>query len=183
MDSSFIQEKTIDAARELAGKLNREIAKGNDTQAFMLAMILASFKDFLDIILTFTLIGLIPGVNFTLGLFLTSFLFFFMLGKGWFLKLRIKIWFWVLGLLVDGLPAFSVLPMNTLLVAYAWRLAKKRGVTAQEKLHNLENLSTREVQRLNEDISLLEERRSILGYIVGHTEPATRNKTKHRKAA
>ncbi len=150
-------EKIItSAAKSLAGKLNKEIEKGNDNTAFFIAMLLASFKDFVDIILTFTGVGLIPGVEFVVGLFLTSFLFFFMLGKGWFLKWRIKAWFWVLGLFFDGLPAFSALPINVLLVLYAWRLAKKRKEHAEIKLENLENLTEAEIHRLNNDISILE---------------------------
>jgi len=151
-----IERNIITGAQKLAKKLNVEIEKGNDTGAFMIAMLLASFKDYLDIILTVTLIGLIPGVNFAVGLFLTSFLFFFMLRKGWFLKTRIKIWFWILGLFVDGLPAFSVLPINTLLVLYAWRLTKKRKAGAEVKLRDLSQLTEREINQLNNDISLLE---------------------------
>src|SRR3989344_6389963 len=143
-------------AHALAEKLNREIEKGNDTQAFMIALLLAGFKDFMDIILTLTLVGLIPGVNFAVGLFLTSFLFFFLLGKGWFLKWRIRVWFWILGLFIDGLPAFSALPINTLLVLYAWRLTKKRKAGAEVKLRDLSQLTEHEVNRLNNDISLLE---------------------------
>ena len=91
--SVAVEQRVINQARNLAGKLNKEIEKGNDNTAFLIALSLAALKDFLDIILTVSLIGLIPGVNFFLGLFLTSFLFFFMLSKGWFLKLRLKIWF------------------------------------------------------------------------------------------
>ncbi|MEK7194078.1 MAG: hypothetical protein AAB660_00120 [Patescibacteria group bacterium] len=151
-----MRQEIISGAQELAGKLNAEIAKGNDTTAFMIALLLATFKDFLDVILTITLVGLIPGVNFAIGLFLTSFLFFFMLSKGWFLKTRIRVWYWILGLFFDGLPGFAALPINSLLVLYAWRLAKKRKAGAEMKLENLDHLTTNEVARLNSDISLLE---------------------------
>jgi len=151
-----IGRKIVSGAQKLAEKLNIEIEKGNDTGAFMIAILLAGFKDFMDIILTLMLIGLIPGVNFAVGLFLTSFLFFFMLGKGWFLKWRIRLWFWILGLFIDGLPGFSALPINTLLVLYAWRLTKKRKAGAEIKLRDLSNLTTHEINRLNNDISLLE---------------------------
>lgn len=152
-----IQQRTISAAETLARKLNKEIEKGNDTVAFLIAMLLAGFKDFLDIILNVLLIGEVPGVNFLTGLFLTSFLFFFMLKKGYFLKTRLKIWFWVLGLFFDGLPLFSTLPTNVLLVAYAWRLAKKRKAHAEIKLENLDNLTTQEITSLNNNIGLLED--------------------------
>ena len=161
MDNSIIERERvgnliIQEARRLAEKLNKEIEKGNDNMAFMIAIMLATFKDFIDIFLTLTFIGLIPGTNFAVGLFLTSFLFFFMLGKGWFLKWKIRVYFWVLGLFVDGLPGFSALPINTILVLYAWRLTKRRKDNAEIKLRNLENLTTHEINRLNTDISLLE---------------------------
>ncbi len=151
-----LEQRVVSAAKSLAGKLNEEIAKGNDDIAFMIALLLAAFKDFLDIILAFLLIGEIPGVSFFIGLFLTSFLFFFMLGKGWFLKWKIKLWFWILGLIVDGFPVVSVFPMNVMLVLYAWRLAKKRAEKGKLKLKNLEGLTVHEINALNNDISLLE---------------------------
>lgn len=151
-----VEQRIIHLAKKLAEKLNKEIEKGNDDTAFMLALLLAAFKDFLDIVLDFVLIGLIPGVSFAIGLFLTSFLFFFMLGKGWFLKWKIKFWFWVLGLFVDGLPLFNALPINVLLVLYAWRLTKKRAAKAKLKLKDLNNLTEKEINELNNDISLLE---------------------------
>jgi len=151
-----LEKRVVSAAKGLAAKLNEEIAKGNDTGAFMLAVLLAAFKDFIDVVLAFLVVGEIPGVNFLVGLFLTSFLFFFMLGKGWFLKWRIKFWFWVLGLFVDGLPVVGILPMNTLLVLYAWRITKKRAEKGKLKLRNLNNLTEKEIGMLNNDISLLE---------------------------
>lgn len=144
------------SAKSLAKKLNEEIEKGNDTTGFLIALSLAVLKDFLDIILDILLIGEIPGVGFIPGLFLTSFLFFFMLGKGWFLKWKIKFWYWILGLFVDGLPLVNALPMNSLLVLYAWRVTKKKASKAKLKLKNLENLSEKEIRELDEDISLLE---------------------------
>ncbi len=143
-------------AKNLASKLNEEIAKGDDVVAFMIALLLAAFKDFLDIVLDFFGVGLIPGVSFSFGLFLTSFLFFFMYGKGYFLKWRLQFWFWVLGLGVDNLPAFNALPINTLLVLYAWRLARKRAAKGKQKLENLNNLTEHELKALDDDISLLE---------------------------
>ena len=151
-----VEQKIIASAKNLALKLNVEIEKGNDTSAFMLALLLAAFKDFLDIILAIALIGLIPGVSFTFGLFLTSFLFFFMLGKGWFLTTRLRVWYWILGAFIDNLPGFNTLPINSLLVLYAWRLTKKRAEKGKLKLKNLSQLTEREVNALNNDIGLLE---------------------------
>lgn len=151
-----LERQIIEGAKKLAQKLNKEIEKGNDKTAFMIALMIAAFKDFLDVILTSLAIGLIPGVNFFIGLFLTSFLFFFMLRKGWFLKFRIKFWFWFLGLFIDGLPGFSVLPINILLVLYAWKITKKRSAKSELKLKNLNKLTNQEIEALNKDISLLE---------------------------
>jgi len=151
-----LEQRIIYQAKKLAGKLNEEIEKGNDKTAFMIALLLAAFKDFLDVILTFLVIGVIPGVTFSVGLFLTSFLFFFMLGKGWFLRWKMKFYFWFLGLFIDGIPAVSVLPMNVMLVLYAWYKVKKRAEKAKSKLKNLNNLTEKEIGDLNNDISLLE---------------------------
>lgn len=153
-----LKKNITHSAQSLAKKLNKEIEKGHDTTAFMIALILAAFKDFLDIILDFFLIGLFPGVSFVIGLFLTSFIFFFLLHKGWLLKMRVRIWFFVLGLFIDGLPLFNALPINSIVVLYAWHLTKKRASKANRKLHNLSNLTVFEINQLNHDISLLEKR-------------------------
>lgn len=155
-----IQQKVVSAAEGLAQKLNKEIEKGNATGAFMIAILLATFKDILDIYLNalnITFVGVLSGVEFVVSLFLTSFLFFFMLSKGWFLKTRIKIWYWILSIFFEGLPGFSLLPISTLLVLYAWRLAKKRKAHAEIKLENLDNLTTQEIASLNNNIGLLED--------------------------
>ncbi|MFA5870526.1 MAG: hypothetical protein WC842_01385 [Candidatus Paceibacterota bacterium] len=151
-----IKRRVIEKARILAGKLNKEIEKGNDNAAFMIALTLAAVKDFLDIVLDILLIGLIPGVSFVVGLFLTSFLYFFMLGKGWFLKAKLKFYFWILGLFFDGLPGFNILPTNVLLVLYAWRVTKKRAEKSKIKMKNLNKLTEREIDALNNDIGLLD---------------------------
>ena len=152
-----VQNRIVGAAESLAKKLNEEIAKGNDDTAFMIAFLLAGFKDFLDIILVLTAVGLIPGVTWGTGLFLSGFLFFFMLGKGWFLKWRLRLGYWVLCWFFDGLPGFNTLPINSLMVLYAWRLAKKRQRKATEKLQELHTMTDAEMEALNNDISLLEE--------------------------
>jgi hypothetical protein len=98
----------------------------------------------------------IPGVTWLTGAFLTGFLFYFMYGKGYFLKWRLRFWFIVLGWFVDGLPGFNALPINTLLVLYAWKLARKRKENAHSMLENFHSLSDKEIEDLNNDISLLE---------------------------
>ncbi len=150
------EQLVVNQARTLANKLNREIEKGNDTFAFGIALIIAIFKDATDIILDLLGVGEIPGVTFLVGMFLTTFMFFFMLGKGWFLTTRLRIWYWVLGLFVDNLPLFNALPINTLLVLYAWRLTKKRAANGKLVLGTIGDLSNKQVDELNKDISLLE---------------------------
>jgi hypothetical protein len=182
-----LEKKVVSLANSLAKKLNKEIEKGNDTSAFMIALLLAAFKDFMDIVLAVLLVGEIPGVNFLVGLFLTTFLFFFMLGKGWFLKWKIKFWFWVLGLIVDGLPVIGVLPMNVLLVLYAWRLARKRKKRAEAKMEQLPQMTTLQINELEADISLLESTEYVEGFEKTPNRKrqeidteATRNKTQNR---
>jgi len=151
-----LEQAIAAAGKKLAQKLNKEIDKGNDTFSFTIAITLACLKDFLDIVLSFLLIGLIPGVNMLVGLFLTTFLYVFMLRKGWFLKTRIRIMYWVLGVFVDGLPGVSALPMNVLLVLYAWRLAIMRKRKAQEHLKVIHRKTLEEIVALEKDMSLLE---------------------------
>lgn len=149
--------KIIDAAKKLAVKLNEEIEKGNDTVAFMTALFIAAAKDSIDWILSLAAVGLIPGVGFTISVFVSAFLFFFMLGKGWFLSLRLKFWYWVLGLFVEGLPVFNLLPINSLLVLYAWRLTKKRAEESSIKLNHLNQMTRRQIRRLNQSIDVIEQ--------------------------
>lgn len=156
-DRLSAEKFVVKAAERVAKKLNKMIETGHDDSAFMIALLLAAFKDFLDIILGILLIGLIPGVSFFIGLFLTSFMFFFMFGKGWFLKTRLKIWFWILGLFVDGLPVFSALPINVLLVLYAWRLTKKKMRKAEEDLDNLKEKTLEELEEIDKDTGIEDE--------------------------
>ena len=156
-DRLSAEKFVVEAAERVAKKLNKMIETGHDDSAFMIALLLAAFKDFLDIVLDILLIGLIPGVSFFIGLFLTSFLFFFLLGKGWFLKTRLKIWFWILGLFVDGLPVFNALPTNVLLVLYAWHLAKKRARNAEENLEKLKEKTLEELEEIDKNTGIEDE--------------------------
>lgn len=148
--------KIIEASRRLAERLNSEIEKGNTTGPFLLALGIALIKDSLDIILTLAVVGLVPGLGWAISLSVTTFLFFFMLGKGWFLKTRVRIWFWILGFFVDGIPAFDMLPITSILVIYAWHLTKKRAKEADFKLRRLNSLTRRETRNLNQIIGTLE---------------------------
>ena len=144
------------AAKRLAEKLNQEIERGNDFVAFIFAILLAAIKDALDIWLTAFLVGLVPIIGELPGIFLSLFLTFFLWGKGWFLKTKIKIIWWVLGFFFDNLPVVSVLPMNTLLVLYAWHNVRKRAKAAEEKIEKIEELTEKEIEELDKDISLLD---------------------------
>ncbi|MCF7865582.1 MAG: hypothetical protein K9M11_03700 [Candidatus Pacebacteria bacterium] len=148
--------KIIEGARRLAERLNKEIEKGNDTGPFLVALGVAVLKDTMDIVLSFAVVGLVPGVGWAISLFVTTFLFFFMLGKGWFLSTRLRIWFWVLGFFVDGLPVFGDLPISSILVIYAWHLTKKKAEESSVKLKNLNRLTRRDMKRLNQTIHTLE---------------------------
>lgn len=148
--------KIVDSARRLAEKLNVEIEKGNDRGAFLLALSVAVAKDSLDIILDFAVVGLVPGVGSAISLFVTAFLFFFMLGKGWFLSTRLRFWYWVLGFFVDGLPLFNALPTSSLLILYAWHITKKRSEEGSAKLKNLNSLTRRKVRRISQTIKMME---------------------------
>lgn len=141
-------------ARSLVYKLNEEIDKGNDMFAFTTALMLAMFKDFIDLCffalkvkLAATGIGIAIVLPLALfawatGVFLTVFIYFFLLGKGWCKRMRLRIIYWILGFFVANFPVFSALPINTLLVLYAWRLVRKRGLQASRDLGEI-NIKTR----------------------------------------
>ena len=151
-----------EAAKSLAGKLNQEIERGNDFIAFMFALLLAAIKDTLDLGLTAFLIGLLPFLGpFSFlfevpGLFLSVFLTAFLWGKGWFIKTKIKIIWWTLGFFVDNLPGVDAIPMSTFSVLYAWRNIRKRAKAAEEKLEKIKELTEKEIEELDKDISLLD---------------------------
>ncbi len=151
-------------ARRLVAKLNKEIEKGNDFAAFMLAIMLAMFKDFIDIVffalkalLAFTGFGIaiaLPLVIITwvFGLFLSFFIFFFLHGKGWFLRMRIRIYYLIFACFIGTLPGFSALPLNTILVLYSWRLVKKRAKKAEEKLKSVNRMTKEEMKSLEREV-------------------------------
>ena len=157
-----IETIVTDAAKRLAKKLNQEIERGNDFVVFTFALILAGIKDALDLGLTALLIALFAFLGpFTFileipGIFLSVFLFAFLWGKGWFLKGRIKIIRWILALFIDNIPGVSALPMNIFMVLYAWRIVKKRAKAAEEKLEKIKELTEKEIEDLDKDISLLD---------------------------
>lgn len=139
------------------GKLNKEIERGNDFMAFMIALSLAALKDILDLGLNIALVGLLPIVGQIPGFFLSVFLYLFLRGKGWFIKTKIKIMWWILGFFIDNLPVVNSLPMNTLAVLYAWRIVRKRASSAERKLEKIKELTEQEIENINNDISIIDE--------------------------
>jgi len=137
-----------EAAERVAVKLNEEIAKGHEATAFFIAIAIAAVKDALDIL----------QLGFpVLSVFLSLILTYFLWGKGWFLKTRIRIIWFVLGIIFDNLPIFSFLPVQTIAVFYAWHIVRKRASAAEEKLENIKKLTEKEIEELDHDISYLNE--------------------------
>jgi hypothetical protein len=143
-------------AEKLAGKLDEEIQRGHNTTAFSIALLIAVFKDFQDVILALVGLGEIPLLGEILGLFCFTCLTIFMFNKGFMLKTRLRIMWWVLGLIVDNLPLFSILPIETILVLYAWYLVKKRSKKAKKAMEVLNLLSLKEIKLINDNIELID---------------------------
>lgn len=140
-------------ARLLVTKLNEEIARGHDTFAFVIMMVIALLKDLLEL----TPLGQIPVLSQFIGAFLATVIFAFMFGKGWFISTRVKVIYWVAGFFIDNLPAVSALPMETLTVLYAWHLVRKRAQKAEEKLRFCEQMTEEQVNELVNNIGFLDE--------------------------
>ena len=165
-----IRNYITDAGKRLAEKLNEEIARGNEDVAFFIALNIALFKDFQDIILALVGLGEIPLLGEILGLFCFVCLTLIMFQKGWFLKTRLRVMWWVLGFFIDNLPLFSILPIETLLVLYAWHLVKKRSKAAQKKLEILHKLTEKEIENLNNDIGLVDNQFTNQGRLSGYSK-------------
>ncbi len=120
-----------DLAQRVASKLNQFIAQGHDTTAFSIAILLALLKDGVDIGLDFTVIGEIPIVGQPPGIFISAVLMYFLWGKGYFNRTKVKILLWGLGFFADNLPILiNDLPMTMLTVLMAWHVVSKRAEKA-----------------------------------------------------
>lgn len=133
-----LTREAVAAARALAARLNREIEQGNDVAAFTIALFIALAKDGLDWVLDFILIGEIPVVGQVPGIFATAFLYYFLWGKGWLLKWRIRAIFWIFGFFFDNLPLANNLPLSTLAVLWAWHNVRQRAAEAERELEGLQ---------------------------------------------
>lgn len=157
--------------RRVAEKLNKEIERGNEIGAFTFALLFIAIpKDMLDGFYT-TAVGFlqaIPGIGqmlavggapakFIVGAVLSATLYFFMLRKGWFIRWKIRIWYFILGFFVDNLPAADILPMSTFMLLYAWKNVHVRAARARKKLLELAKISKEEIENLDKDINSLDD--------------------------
>lgn len=159
-----IRIRLNDLAEALVRKLNEEIEKGHDILVFIIMIYLALMKDVLDLVGAFAEFVPVAGsaadlAQSALGVFLGALLFAFLWGKGYFLRLRIRIIHMVLGIFFDNLPVFKLMPINVLMVIYAWHIVRKRARKAKKKLEEYtgSKLSRREAYKLSRDPSLLED--------------------------
>ncbi|MEK7643142.1 MAG: hypothetical protein AAB372_01710 [Patescibacteria group bacterium] len=153
LDAERLKHLVVDAAERVARKLNELIAQGHDTTAFSIALFLALLKDVvLDFLLDFTGIGLIPVLGQLPGLFVSAALMYFLWGKGWFLAPRVRIIWWIFGFFFDNLPLFEELPITIIVVLYAWHIVRKRAEKAQAQLENLNSLTERELEEIEDEL-------------------------------
>lgn len=142
----------IKSAFQLAGHLNQLIKDGHVTTAFMIALMLAGAKDGWDWTLgKIPIVGLIGGTCISLALFL------FLWGKGMFKRGKIKMARFILILFFDNIPLIKNIPMNTLMVLYAWHVVKKRAREAEEKLQNLKEQTGHELEDMEAEEAGTEE--------------------------
>lgn len=140
------------AAERIAGMLNKRIEEGEVTSAFTVAMAIAAFKDLvLDPIAGITApvgIGFIIGA---LSLLVSATLVLFLLGKGWFLRMRARLLLWGIGLFIDGIAGLSIIPINMAMVYIAWRNVKKDAEKARTDLGDLHNKTSSELEILEKE--------------------------------
>lgn len=150
-EAAALKEYIENIAQSVAAKLNKQIEQGHETGAFLIMIMLAIFKDgLLDILLDFLFIGMIPVIGQIPGWFVSAVIFYFMWGKGWFLKFRLHLWFYALSFIIDGLPLFEELPITTLTVLYAWHNVRKWAKEAEEKLQSLDMSTKEELEELDQ---------------------------------
>lgn len=141
-----------DLAQRVAAKLNQMIAQGRENTAFAIAIFLAILKDGLDIGIDFFIVGEIPIIGQLPGLFISATLMYFLWGKGWFNRTKVKIILWGLGFLVDNLPfLINDLPMTTLTVFMAWHIIRKRARQAEKDLEKLHELTEEELMAIEQE--------------------------------
>ncbi len=144
----------LEAAERVARKLNKLIEDGHDTTAFLIAILLAAFKDCVDLGLNLFLIGLFPILGQLPGLFISATLMFFLWGKGWFNKTKIKIIWWVFGIFFDNLPLLNTMPMTVFTVLMAWHVVRKKARKAEEDLEKIKEKTLEELEEIEKDTEI-----------------------------
>ena len=155
MQDKISAEKAVfEIAERVAKKLNKLIEDGHDTTAFFIAILLAAFKDCVDLVLDFILIGEIPILGQLPGLFISAILMYFLWGKGWFNKTKIKIIWWVFGLFFDNLPLLNALPMTVFTVLMAWHVVRKKTEKSEEDLKDLIKKTIEELEKIERETEI-----------------------------
>ena len=147
------RKKTLLVTELIAEKLNKQIAEGNDVLAFSIALALALIKDIVDVALDFIFgVGEIPVLGQIPGYIISGILTFFLWGKGWFLKPKIRLAYYGLGLFVDNLPLANNLPLQTLTVLYAWHNAREKAKQSQGWLQELGRASEKRIREIEREL-------------------------------
>ncbi|MEK7630752.1 MAG: hypothetical protein AAB417_01865 [Patescibacteria group bacterium] len=154
----FVEREVRELAKKIAAKLEKQIRDGNDIVAISILLFLAFLKDgLLDVGLDFLFgFGEIPIIGQLPGYAVSMILYYFMFGKGYFLKQRAKMnmraWLFVLGFIVDGLPLVNNLPGTTVTVIHTIRLLKKRARKAKADLAALNTSTKAQLESLQKEL-------------------------------
>lgn len=152
-DKINTEQSVVEFAQKVAGKLNKLIEQGHDTTAFGIAIALACLKDGVDIGLDFIIVGEIPIIGQSPGIFISVALIYFLYGKGYFNNTKIKIILWGLGLFADNLPfLINDLPMTVLSVLMAWHVVRKRARKAEEDMQELPKKTMEELETIGQEV-------------------------------
>ena len=155
MQDKISAEKLVFVVAErVARKLNKLIEEGHDSAAFFIAIFLAAIKDSVDWGSDLFLIGLIPIVGQLPGLFISAILMYFLWGKGWFNKTKIKIIWWVFGLFFDNLPLLNDMPMTVFTVLMAWHVVRKKARKAEKDLEKLNEKTIEELEKIEKETEI-----------------------------
>ncbi len=124
----------------LAAELRQDVDCSRDTHVFTIAMVLAAAKDASDLGLTLITAGGAPVLGTLFGWALVLLNWWFLTGNGWFKEsqAQLRFLYWALGFFVDNLPLVSALPINTLIVLYAWSDIQQKAGISSKKLTELE---------------------------------------------
>ncbi|MEK9166568.1 MAG: hypothetical protein AAB846_02435 [Patescibacteria group bacterium] len=147
------RRKTSLVTELIAEKLNKQIAEGHDVFAFSIAITLALTKDGVDVALDFLFgVGEIPILGQIPGYIISGILTNFLLGKGWLLKPKIRLTYYVLGLFVDNLPLANNLPLSALTILYAWHNVREQAKQSQGRLEELGRASEKRIKEIEKEL-------------------------------